>query len=198
MISEFCCLASVNTPAAAMQVYADCVTHFFSPIAIPLAITNRLQRSEKVHGQPPRDAQKNRAFRLKSSRRRLNPCLPRPAKPVPHSREADDKTQALCPVRRQETYGTRLADKSFVAKKFQTSGTMVRNAADFAAMNLRMATMHLSGMRIPPRVRTVPSLRLRLSVAIISEPPQSVIIRQVAPNLDSPVTETRPSQSQRV
>ena len=98
----------------------------------------------------------------------------------------------------RKTYGTRLANKSFVAKKFQTSGTMVRNAADFAAMNLRMATMHLTGMRIPPRVRTVPSLRLRLPVAVISSPPQQVIIRQIAQNLDSPVTGTRPNQSQRV
>lgn len=75
---------------------------------------------------------------------------------------------------------------------------MVRNAADSAAMNLRMATMQLAGLRIPPRVRTVPVLRRRLPVTMISESAQPVIIRHVSQNLGSPVSETRPPQSPRV
>jgi hypothetical protein len=85
----------------------------------------------------------------------------------------------------------------FVAKKFHAPG-MVRTAADSAALNLRMATMQLSGLRVPPRIRTVPTLRRRLPVTAISEPPQPVIIRHVRQNLGSSVSETRPIQSPRV
>ena len=94
-------------------------------------------------------------------------------------------------------YGTRVALVYFVAKKFHAPG-LVRNAADSAAMNLRMATLQLSGLRVPPRIRTVPNLRRRLPVTAISEPPQPVIIRHVGQNLGSPVSETRPPQSPRV
>ena len=75
---------------------------------------------------------------------------------------------------------------------------MIRPAVDSAAANLRIATMPLAGLRIPPRVRTVPALRRRLRVAIISEPPQPVVIRHVRPNLGTPVSETQPAQSPRV
>lgn len=75
---------------------------------------------------------------------------------------------------------------------------MVRTPADNAALNLRMATMQLAGLRIPPRVRTVPTLRRRLPVTVISEPPQPVIIRHVGQNLGSRVSETRPPQNRRV
>ena len=75
---------------------------------------------------------------------------------------------------------------------------MVRNVADVAAMNLRMATMQLAGLRIPPRVRTVPVLRRRLPVTMLAEAAQPVVIRHTSQNLGSPVTETRPTQSPRV
>jgi hypothetical protein len=104
---------------------------------------------------------------------------------------------AIFPTQTQKTHGTRIADKSFVARKFQASGT-VRGAADFAAMNLRMATMQLAGMRVPPRVRTVPSLRRRLTVTEVSDPPQPIIIRHVVQNVGRQVNETRPIQSPRV
>ena len=68
---------------------------------------------------------------------------------------------------------------------------MVRPAADNAAMNLRMATMQLAGLRIPPRVRTVPPLRRRLPVTTVVEPVQPVNIRHVRQNLGTPVAEPR-------
>ena len=85
----------------------------------------------------------------------------------------------------------------FVARKFHASG-MVRTAVDSAALNLRMATMQLAGLRIPPRVRTVPTLRRRLPVTFVPESAQPVIMRHASQNLGSPVTETQPAQSPRV
>ena len=85
----------------------------------------------------------------------------------------------------------------FVARKYHASG-LVRTASDSAAMNLRMATMQLAGLRIPPRVRTVPMLRRRLAVVFVTESTQPVIMRHIAPNLGSPVTEMQPTQSPRV
>jgi hypothetical protein len=64
-------------------------------------------------------------------------------------------------------------------------------------MNLRMATLQLSGVRMPPRVRTVPTVRRRLQVMMITEPPVTVIIRQVDQNLGNPVTGRRQIQSPR-
>ena len=87
-------------------------------------------------------------------------------------------------------------DKLFVAKKFHASGT-VRSAVDIAAINLRMATLQLSGMRVPPRVRKVPALRRRLYVTMITDPPVTVIIRQAGQKMDSAVTGTRQTQSPR-
>lgn len=75
---------------------------------------------------------------------------------------------------------------------------MVRNAADNAAMNLRMVTMQLAGLRIPPRVRTVPRLRQRLPVTFVSKSAQPVKIRHSSQNVGSPITETRPTQNPRV
>jgi hypothetical protein len=87
---------------------------------------------------------------------------------------------------------------NFVARKFHASGSVVRSAADTAAANLRIATMQLTGMRVPPRVRSVPLLRRRLEVTVTAEPPQPVIIRHAAPNLDTPAEKPRPVQNQRV
>jgi len=88
-------------------------------------------------------------------------------------------------------------DTFFVARKFHASG-LVRNAADNAAMNLRMATMQLAGLRIPPRVRTVPRVRQRLPVAFVSASAQPVKIRHTSQNVGSPISETRPTQNPRV
>jgi hypothetical protein len=74
---------------------------------------------------------------------------------------------------------------------------MTRSPVDNAAMNLRLATMQMTGMRVPPRVRTIPHIRRRLSVTIISSPAETVIIRQAAPNLDTSF-QSRPVQDQRV
>lgn len=75
---------------------------------------------------------------------------------------------------------------------------MLRTMADTAAMNLRMATMQLAGMRIPPRVRTIPSLRRRLPVTMISDPPETIVIRHAVQNMDSPVSKAQSAHSQRV
>jgi hypothetical protein len=88
-------------------------------------------------------------------------------------------------------------DTFAVARKFHTSG-IARSAADIAVTNLRMATMQMAGMRIPPRVRTVPTLRRRLSVAFVAASAEAVIMRHVTQNLGSPATETQPTQSPRV
>ena len=74
---------------------------------------------------------------------------------------------------------------------------MTRNAAESAAANLRMATMQLTGMRVPPRVRTIPSVRRKVPVTIITEPPEVVIVRHSVRNLDSPVHKSRPVHDQR-
>lgn len=73
----------------------------------------------------------------------------------------------------------------------------MRSATDTAAMNLRMATMQLVGMRIPPRVRTIPQLRKRLPITVVTDSPQAVIIRQSVHNVDTSLNETQPIQNQR-
>ena len=75
---------------------------------------------------------------------------------------------------------------------------MHHTAFDGAEMNLRMATMQLAGMRLPPRVKTIPSVRRRLPVTDVSDPPQAVKIRQAVPNVDRAIIGNRPPQSQRV
>lgn len=85
-----------------------------------------------------------------------------------------------------------------MAKKFHVLGMVMRSSAEVADANLRSATVQMAGMRVPPRVRTIPSLRRRLPVTVISEPPQTVIIRQIVPNLDSRVNQTRQIQNQLV
>jgi hypothetical protein len=94
-------------------------------------------------------------------------------------------------------HGIRIAHAWTVAKKFQAPEN-VRTAVNTAALNLRIATMQLAGLRIPPRVRTVPSLRRRLPVITISEPSQPVIIRHVRQNLGTPIAEPQLIQNQRV
>lgn len=65
-----------------------------------------------------------------------------------------------------------------------------RSAVDTAALNLRTATSQMAGMRVPPRVRTIPNPRRRLPISVISEPPRPVAIRQNVHNMDSAVNET--------
>ena len=71
-------------------------------------------------------------------------------------------------------------------------------AAEVAAMNLRMATIPLAGLRVPPRVRKVPTVRRRLPVTIIPDSAQSVIIRHASQNLGSAIPESQPVQIQRI
>lgn len=97
---------------------------------------------------------------------------------------------------RHKFRGIRIADKSFVAKKFHVLGMVLRDATETTAVNLRNIPVQMAGMRVPPRVRTIPSLRRRLPVTVISEPPQTINIRQVAPNLGSRVNQTRQIQNQ--
>ncbi len=82
-----------------------------------------------------------------------------------------------------------------VARKYQITGMMARSAADSAAMNLRTATLQMAGINLPPRVRPIPPLRRRLPVTIITDPPETVIIRHIAQSLDTSVIERRQIQS---
>jgi hypothetical protein len=75
---------------------------------------------------------------------------------------------------------------------------MVVNASDNAAKSLCLAPMQLRGVRLPPRVRTVPMLRRHLPVVFVSESVQPVTMRHLGQNLGSPVTETQSSQNPRV
>lgn len=75
---------------------------------------------------------------------------------------------------------------------------VMRNAAEAATMNLRAATLQMAGMRTPSRVRTIPSLRRRLHVTVVSEAAQPINIRHVVHNIDSGVNETRRVDRQRV
>jgi hypothetical protein len=74
---------------------------------------------------------------------------------------------------------------------------MVRSAADNAAMNLRMATLQMTGIRMPPRVRTIPPMRRRLNVEFVSETPQVVKLKLSVPKMDTHVTKSVPIQTQR-
>jgi len=94
--------------------------------------------------------------------------------------------------------GIRIADKVFVAKKFYAPGLMLRDAVQTATMNWQMATMPLAGIRVPPRIRTIPAMRRRLPVTMVSDPPEFVRIRQAVQNIDSNFPEPRPLQSPRV
>jgi len=115
---------------------------------------------------------------------------------------AKNRRELFCRNRRgagsgRPFHGIRIAHPWTVAKKFQAPEN-VRTAVNTAALNLRIATMQLAGLRIPSRVRTVPPLRRRLSVITISDPAQAVIIRHVRQNLGTPVAEPQLVQSQRV
>ena len=75
---------------------------------------------------------------------------------------------------------------------------MVRTASYGAALNLRMATMQMAGIRVPPRVRTIPTLRRRLPVEVRTDTAQPVKIRHAVQKLDSPIPGTQLTQNQRV
>jgi len=71
------------------------------------------------------------------------------------------------------------------------------NAA-IAAINLRMATIQLAGLRVPPRARKVPTVRRRLPVTMFTHDAEPVIIRHALQNLGSvAVSETQPIQTPR-
>lgn len=64
-------------------------------------------------------------------------------------------------------------------------------------MNLRMATLQMAGIRVPPKVRTLPTLKKRLAVAITFEPPQVIEIRHAVPNMGTKVIQSRTLQGPR-
>jgi transposase InsO family protein len=84
-----------------------------------------------------------------------------------------------------------------VAKKYYNPG-LARAAAEIAAINLRMAANPLAGVRIPPRVRKVPTVRRRLPITILTDSAQAVNIRHAAHNLGGAASEIQPAQSRRV
>jgi hypothetical protein len=100
-------------------------------------------------------------------------------------------------IRPPKIHGIRIADKPFVARKFHTAGTMLRSAPDSAAMNLRMATMQITGMRVPPRVRTIPHVRRRIPITMVNEPAEVVVVRQAVHNLGNTIHKARLIQDQR-
>lgn len=76
-----------------------------------------------------------------------------------------------------------------------------RGSRDTVAMNLRMATAQiygLSGLRAPSRARNIPAPRRRLTITVICDPPQTVVIRQAVQKIDRQVSGIQPIQSQRV
>jgi len=81
---------------------------------------------------------------------------------------------------------------------------MMCEAVDTASTNLRMVASQLAGLRVPARVRTIPTLRRRLHVTVICDPPTIVVIRHRVPKEDSTggmeraINETQPTQIQRV
>ncbi|HAO78901.1 MAG TPA: hypothetical protein DCQ92_07990 [Verrucomicrobia subdivision 3 bacterium] len=85
-------------------------------------------------------------------------------------------------------------DTSCVARK-NYHHQPVRNAAETAATNLRLATFQLSGLHIPSRVRKIPVLRRRLPITMIPQAVQPVMIRHTSQNLGSLLNEIRPVQS---
>jgi hypothetical protein len=94
-------------------------------------------------------------------------------------------------------HGIRLASGSFVAKKFHAPGLSTRSSAESAALNLRMATMQLMGMRANPRVRTIPMVRRRLPVDFICETPEVISIRHSVQTLDTTIREAQPIRERR-
>ena len=85
-------------------------------------------------------------------------------------------------------------DTSCVARK-NYHHQPVRNAAETAATNLRLATFQLSGLHLPPQVRKIPVLRRRLPITMIPQAVQPVMIRHTSQNLGSLLNEIRPVQS---
>jgi hypothetical protein len=65
-------------------------------------------------------------------------------------------------------------------------------------MNLRSATLQMTGLRTPSRVRAIPSLRRRLEITIVGDQPETVIIRHIVPNVGTPVEAPRQIQNRRL
>jgi hypothetical protein len=84
-----------------------------------------------------------------------------------------------------------------VARKYDNS-MRVQAAAEVAAMNSRMGTFPLAGLRLPPRVRKIPAVRRRLPITMVPEYAESVIIRHAGQNLGNAAGEIQPVQIQRV
>ena len=84
--------------------------------------------------------------------------------------------------------------ESCVARKFY-SPTPIRSSAEIAAMNLRLATLHLAKLRFPPPLRKPHPLRQRLSLTMMPYVAEEVKIRHNIQNLGSQVSETQPVQT---
>jgi len=88
-------------------------------------------------------------------------------------------------------------NQPLVARKFQARESFPV-AAKIAALNLRMATIQLDGMRDVPRVRKISAVRRRLPVTVVPGFHQEVIIRHIGQNLDNPSGNIQPGQSPRL
>ena len=81
-----------------------------------------------------------------------------------------------------------------MARKFY-SPSPIRSSAEIAAMNLRLATLHLAKLRFPPPLKKAHPLRQRLSLTMMPDVAQEVKIRHNIQNLGSQVSETQPVQT---
>lgn len=84
-----------------------------------------------------------------------------------------------------------------VARKYYNSLTVLE-AMEIAALNLRTGMIPLAGLRPPPRIRKLPTVRRRLPVTIIPNTAKSVIIRHVSQNLGNVISEAQPVQIRHV
>jgi hypothetical protein len=67
-----------------------------------------------------------------------------------------------------------------------------------AGIGARLAALPLQELRVPPRVKTIRTLRQRLQLTVLPEVARPVIIRHTGQNLGSlpvAVSETRPVQN---
>jgi hypothetical protein len=84
-----------------------------------------------------------------------------------------------------------------VARKYQSPGSE-RTAAETSALYFKTAAPHLTGLRLPPRIRKVPTLRRPVPIKMVPAESRAVNIRHIAQNLGAAVTKTQPVRNQRV
>jgi len=74
--------------------------------------------------------------------------------------------------------------QSRVARKFHNQN-LAPNAGSMITMNLRMASVQLASIGVPPRPQRVHQPRRRLQIQCATEVPQPVKIRHASQNLGS-------------